>query len=146
MRGRVLARTWGWAIAGYMLGDVFCAGAGMGVPVFNIIFGSAVGWYTAEKVIRGGPMGQSLGKLLVISALTSLLTVLIMAVIWLPALKLLSGPAEKLANFGIPQLLYTPRASFIAWIILMVIVSPFLQFLVSVAAGNVALARRHPGR
>jgi hypothetical protein len=55
----------------------------------------------------------------------------IMAIIWLPALKWLFDSTGDLSNFGIPMILYSPRASFIGWIILMVLISPFLQFLMT---------------
>ena len=54
-----------------------------------------------------------------------------MAIIWLPTLEWLFDSTRDLSNFGIPMILYSPRASFIGWIILMVLISPFLQFLMT---------------
>jgi hypothetical protein len=47
--------------------------------------------------------------------------------------------AADLANFGIPMILYEPRASFIGWLLLMIFVSPFLQFLMTLFGAHLAL-------
>jgi hypothetical protein len=63
------------------------------------------------------------------AAVTSALTLVCMLVLWgLQALKL-GAPEAELANFGIPMILYRPRASFVGWLLLMIVVSPFLQVL-----------------
>ena len=63
-----------------------------------------------------------------------------MAVIWLPALRLLKLPEADLANFGIPLILYEPLPSFIGWMVLMVLISPFLQVLTTVFGAVLKLA------
>jgi len=50
-----------------------------------------------------------------------------------------------LANFGIPLILYEPRASFIVWLILMIVISPFLQFLMTLFGAQLALLWRRSG-
>ena len=42
-------------------------------------------------------------------------------------------------NFGVPLILYEPRASFVGWLVLMILVSPFLQLLTTVFASYVTL-------
>ncbi len=54
---------------------------------------------------------------------------------------MLSDPAADLANFGIPPILYEPRASFIGWLVLMIAISPVLQLLMSLLGSHLALIR-----
>ncbi len=42
-------------------------------------------------------------------------------------------------NSGIPMILYDPFASFIGWMVLMIIISPFLQFLMAILGAYVVL-------
>jgi hypothetical protein len=60
------------------------------------------------------------------------MTFAIMAVIWLPQLRKLAEPGFDAEEYGIPMILYTSTASFIAWIVLVVVISPFLQLMASV--------------
>jgi hypothetical protein len=53
---------------------------------------------------------------------------------------MLSDPAADIAHFGIPLILYEPVASFIGWIVLMVLISPFLQALAAAFSSSVRLA------
>jgi hypothetical protein len=121
----------------YIVLDVFCTAVGMGIPIFNILLGFGVGWYYSAKVLLNRREKNVLPKLFKVSLLTSFLTFVLMAIIWLPAVSKLFGPFEKIANFGIPMILYEPLASFIGWIILMVFIAPFLQLLVTVFTGNI---------
>jgi hypothetical protein len=57
---------------------------------------------------------------------------------------MLLDPSADLANFGIPLILFDPRASFIGWIVLMTIISPILQVLATAFASSVRLAWRTP--
>ncbi len=54
---------------------------------------------------------------------------------------MLSDPAADLANFGIPPILYEPRASFIGWLVLMIAISPVLQLLTTLLGSHLALIR-----
>lgn len=69
------------------------------------------------------------------------MTFVMMAVIWGRCIPMLFDPSADIANFGIPLLLYEPRASFVGWIVLMVLVSPFLQFLMTILGAHVGLLR-----
>src|SRR5512138_1578403 len=83
--------------------DLLAIGAGMGVPVFAILFGFLVGWF-APSVLAGSAAGmrQLLGRCLLTALLTSAFTFLLMLLIWGPATRMLFDPAADLANFGIP--------------------------------------------
>jgi hypothetical protein len=50
-------------------------------------------------------------------------------------------PKADLANFGIPLILYDPKMSFIGWLILMIVISPFLQLMSAVFTAFITLMR-----
>jgi hypothetical protein len=126
----------------YAVLDVLCIGMGMGVPICSILLGFPVGWYVGRRAVaRGRSLEDSLRSVLLGALMTSLFTFLMMAALWGRTIVLLFDPKADLVHFGIPQILYTPRASFIGWLFL----SPFFQFLMSVLGGNLALARRARG-
>ena len=137
---KILKMKLGWALALFAFLDVFCMGAGMGVPFFNILFGLPVGVYLALRLRDKASDTRSLmGKLLLWSAITSAFTVLLMAVVWLQATLMLFDPTADLANFGIPMILFEPLASFIGWLVLMILISPFLQMLMTLFGAQVTL-------
>jgi len=76
----------------------------------------------------------------VAALLTSAFTLLLMLLIWGPKVGMLLDPAADIANFGIPLILYEPLASFVGWLVLMVLISPFLQALAAAFASSVRLA------
>ncbi len=130
----------GWAITLYLFLVLLATGAGMGIPFFNILLGLPVGWWLVMRLSELTPDPHKLmGKLLLWSAVTAAATMLAMAIIWMPTFLMLFDPAADLANFGIPMVLYEPRASFIGWLGLMVVFSPFLQMLFSLLAAQVTL-------
>jgi len=113
-------------ILGYVVIDLICVGMGMGVPFFCILLGFPLGWFLAHKFI-------DIRKVLKYSLLTSAFTFLMMVVIWLSAMSpYFLNSTKDIANFGEPLLLFTPIASFWGWLVLMVIISPFLQLLTTV--------------
>jgi sterol desaturase/sphingolipid hydroxylase (fatty acid hydroxylase superfamily) len=113
----------------------------MGVPIFNIILGFFTGLYVGWKIVKPeDPVRTVLLTILIYSVVTSLVTFLLMAVLWLPAIRMLWDPAADIENFGTPMILYEPVASFIGWIWLMVVISPFLQMLMGVFGGLVGTA------
>jgi hypothetical protein len=70
-----------------------------------------------------------------------------MAALWGPTAKLLFDPQADLVNFGIPLILYDPRASFVGWLVLMIAISPFLQLLTTLFGAHLTLLlqlRRNP--
>jgi hypothetical protein len=121
----------------YGITDTLLVGMGMGVPILPILFGFPVGWYLGTHLVSD-PRGfaSALPRVLAWSALTSGLTFLEMLVIWGRTLPVIFGPASDVADFGHPFILYGPKASFIGWLVLMILVSPFLQFLMTVFGAN----------
>ena len=130
-----------WAFAVYALLDTVCAGMGMGVPFFCILLGFPAGWYIARLVIQeNAGIRPMLRKPLRYAIFYSLFTVALMAAIWGMTVPMLFNPSADLANFGIPMILYEPRASFIGWLVLMIFVSPLLQLLATVFGTYVTLS------
>ena len=136
----------GWVIVIYILLDGLATGIGMGVPFFNILFGFPVGVYLTLRLRKQSQLDENLiRRVLKWSALSACVTLLLMLVIWSSMASMLFDPAADLANFGIPMILYEPRASFIGWLALMILISPFLQFLMSLFGTQLMLAVRPRG-
>jgi prolipoprotein diacylglyceryltransferase len=125
----------------FILLDVACVALGVGVPVFSVLFGFPVGWYIAEKTLHDRTRNV-FTRILYRSFMTSAITFLIMAVVWKDMIPLIHNPGTDYRNFGHPLFLYDPRLSFIGWVILMIVVSPFLQMLTTVFASFITLASR----
>ena len=124
----------------YVVLDIFCMGIGMGVPFFNILFGFLVGWYLIRWISIGMcEVKDILKRMLIYSCITAGVTFLGMLLIWGWSVKMLYGPVADIVNFGLPQILYEPRKNFIAWLLLMILISPFLQLLTTVFAGHLTL-------
>jgi hypothetical protein len=124
----------------FLLLDLLAVGAGMGVPIFAIPFGFLVGWFAPPVLAETAPDVRSLLRRCVIAALlTSAFTFLLMLLIWGPKVRMLFDPTADIAHFGIPMILYEPAASFVGWIVLMVLLSPFLQALAATFASSVRL-------
>ena len=137
---RTFGQNWIGAFVAYIVIDGLCAGLGMGVPLFCILLGFSVGWFGAVRAwhfVPGhvGAMKRSLRYALI----TSLVTFVITAAIWGRLVPMLFNPVVNPGNMGLPLLLYEPRASLIGWLVLMIIVSPFLQFLMTVFGSFVTL-------
>ena len=132
-----------WALAIFGLVDIICMGLGMGVPIFCILLGLPVGWYIARRItLRPFDARRTLNKMLLGAALTSAFTFVGMALLWGHSVVMLFDPSADLANFGIPLILYEPLASFIGWLVLMIVISPFLQFLMTLFGSHLTLLWR----
>lgn len=130
----------GWALAIFAFLDIICIGLGMGVPIFCILFGLPVGWYFARRIsTRSFDTRRILSEMLKTAALTSAFTFVGMVVLWGRCIVMLFNPAADLVNFGFPQILYEPLASFIGWLVLMILISPFLQFLMTLFGSHLTL-------
>lgn len=128
-------------LALYILLVIFTIGMGMGVPLLTILLGAVVGWFLPEYLSLPAELGRdSLRALLRAAGLSSVISLVGLGVIWLPALSLLRDPAKDLTQFGMPLILYEPLASFIGWIVLMVLISPFMQFLMTLLGGMIRVA------
>jgi len=131
----------------YCVADVVCVGMGMGVPILCIALGFVVGWVLVRCLpLPVNDLVSALRKILRGALLTAGVTFGIMAVLWGHCVLWFFDPASDYANFGHPFILYDPKRSFIAWLVLMVIISPFLQLLTTVfsAFPTLALVRRSP--
>ncbi len=125
------------AIVLYVILDTLCVAAGRGVPVLCILFGFVMGWYLAIRLVPDPTrLNDGLPRILGWAALSALVTFLEMVVIWGPAAARLFGRRFTFAHLGHPFLPYRPRASLVSWILLMVLVSPVLQLLATVFAGD----------
>ena len=115
----------------------------MGVPIFCILFGFVVGWYIVRRVtLQGENPNNIFKKTFKYAIITSLFTLVVMAILWGPAIKLLFTPGYDFKNFGIPLILFEPKVSFIGWLVLMIFISPFLQLLTTIFAAHLTLLNR----
>lgn len=125
--------------------DLLAVGAGMGVPIFAILFGFIVGWIAPSTIFSAASdLRQLLRECLSVACVTSCFTLLIMIIIWGPITPMLLNSSADFVNFGIPMILYDPRASFIGWMVLMIIISPVLQILTTVFSSIVRIVWRMP--
>lgn len=119
-----------WALALFTLLDIICIGMGMGIPFFCILFGLPVGWYLVRHVTASTTrVHEVLRRVLRYAVVASAVTMLGMLAIWGTTISWLYEPGYDLVNTGVPQILYEPRASFIGWLALMIVISPILQLL-----------------
>lgn len=126
----------------YILIDMICVGAGMGVPIFCILLGFPLGWYIAKRISISTEHSHLMYyKILKLSLLASAFTFLQMIVIWGRTIPMLFNPMSDFKNFGHPFILYDPKISFIGWLILMIFLSPFLQLLTTIFASFITLIK-----
>ena len=121
---------------------VILSGIGMGVPIMNILFGFLVGWYSTRRVqILYNEQKKRFSKIFIYSLFCAGITLIIMLAIWGTTIQMLFDPTADLANFGHPMILFDPRASFIGWLILMIIISPILQLMTSIFSAFIILMK-----
>lgn len=71
---------------------------------------------------------------------TAAVTFGMMAALWGTfGVSALADPATDLAQTGIPPILYEARASFLGWLALMIVISPGLQLLTTIAAAHLTV-------
>ena len=128
------------AFAIFIISDLVCVGMGMGVPIFCIGFGFPLGWYIAKRVtVTTAKVKDVFRTVLLYAIATSAFTFVVMSVLWGPTIPMLLDPNSDFANFGIPLILYDPKISFIGWLVLMILISPFLQLLTTLFASYLTL-------
>jgi hypothetical protein len=138
--GRLLRLNTKSAVVLYLIVDLLCVGMGMGVPVFCILLGFVTGWYLARRAVAEGRVTRTILRRVLLGAiLASAVTFVLMAAVWGPVVPMAFDSGYDFENFGIPMLLFEPWASFVGWLVLMILVSPFLQLLTTVFAGYVTL-------
>lgn len=127
----------------YCLLDIVCVGLGMGVPFFCILLGFPAGWYLAKKIpIPTDNFNVVLARILKCASYAAAFTLFMMVIVWGRSVLLLFDAGADFQNFGHPFILYDPKISFIGWLGLMIIISPFLQLLVTVFMAIVVLVRK----
>jgi hypothetical protein len=129
------------ALGIYVFLDIICIGMGMGVPFFCILFGLPVGWYIVSRLTAEQEgMRYVFQKVLLYAAIAAAVTFLGMLLVWGPlSIVSLSDPTTDFVNTGVPMILYEPKASFIGWVVLMVVISPALQLLTTLFGSHLAL-------
>jgi hypothetical protein len=126
----------------YILIDIICVGAGMGVPIFCILLGFPLGWYITQRVTASTEqLYQKYYKIFKFSLLAAIFTFILMLVVWGRTVPKFFDSSYDFQNFGHPDILYDPKISFIGWHILMIIISPFLQLLTTIFAVFITLIR-----
>jgi hypothetical protein len=124
----------------FMVLDTICVGMGMGVPVFCILLGFVVGWYIARvAVAQTEAVEDVVRKFLPHALATAAYTFVVMALLWGRWLVILFDPSTDYATLGIPMILVEPKASFIGWQALMILISPFMQVLTTLFGSHIAL-------
>jgi len=114
----------------------------MGVPILCIVFGFVVGWYIAKKAtIATADVKNILREILVYAIASSAFTFVVMSVIWGSTIPMLFDPSADFQNFGHPFILYDPKVSFVGWLVLMILISPFLQLLTTIFGSYLTLLR-----
>jgi len=142
------------ALGLYVALDVLAIGMGMGVPIFCILLGFPAGWYAvriaaarlerergpADVPPQGGISVALLRRVLAYALVASGVTLLAMAALWGAwGVAVLFDPPTDYSQLGMPLLLFEPKASFIGWLVLMIVISPVLQLLAMVFGSHVAL-------
>lgn len=84
-------------------------------------------------------------KVFIYAIITSIFTLIFMCIIWGSTIIMLFNPATDFKNLGIPLILYDPKISFIGWIVLMILISPFLQLLATIFTSYLTLLRQLNG-
>lgn len=133
----------GWLLFIYIIIDILCTGAGMGVPIFNILFSFFVGWALIKIIlIKNNCIIEVLQKSFKYAVWTAFVTFILMLIIWGRTILLLFDDNYDFEKFGHPFILYHPKISFIGWLVLMIFISPILQLLATVFSVNVTLLNR----
>lgn len=127
-------------VISYIFIDIMCVGAGMGVPVFCILLGFPLGWYITQRIyVSTEQLFQKYYEIIKFSLLAAIFTFILMLVVWGWTIPKFFDPSFDFQNFGLPNILYDPKISFIGWNILMIIISPFLQLLTTIFAAFITL-------
>jgi hypothetical protein len=130
MMSKLIALKPLWALLFFTLINIIFIGMGMGVPFFCILMGIPLGWFLVlYATARTSGTREVMWKVLIYAAIAASITMVGMLIIWLPISTVLFDPGNDLSTTGVPLILYEPRASFIGWLGLMIVISPVLQLL-----------------
>jgi hypothetical protein len=131
------------ALVAYVVMDALCAALGMGVPVACILLGLGVGWFGALRAeFYLGTPALAMRRVLRYAWITSGVTFVIMLGVWGRLIRFLLNPRVDPGSMGLPLILYDPLASFIGWLVLMILIAPALQFLTTLGGAYLTFAAR----
>ena len=137
---RILRLNTRIAFAIFVVVDLVCVGMGMGVPLACILFGFFVGWYIAKRAtIATANVRDVFRGVFVQAIVTAAFTFVVMSLIWGRTIPMIFNPSADFQNFGHPFILYDPKLSFIGWLVLMILISPFLQLLTTIFGSYLTL-------
>jgi hypothetical protein len=137
---RILRLNTKTAFAVFVIVDLVCVGMGMGVPLACILFGFFVGWYIAKRAtIATANVRDVFRGVFVQAIVTAAFTFVVMSLIWGRTIPMIFNPSADFQNFGHPFILYDPKLSFIGWLVLMILISPFLQLLTTIFGSYLTL-------
>lgn len=129
-----------WVFVLFILLDIICVGMGMGVPFFCILLGFPLGWFLVRYITATPmPTRQTFRRILIYALVAAVVTLFLMLVLWAPLATYLFDPTRDLSQTGIPMILYEPFASLIGWLVLMILISPFLQLLAIIFSAYLTL-------
>jgi hypothetical protein len=112
-----------------------------------------VGWYLAsvqlarlraqagDVPVREVPV-PAIRSLALQAAGLATVSLVVLAVIWLPQLPVVADSSVTATEWGVPLILYGSQASKAGWMVLMLVISPVAQFAVTLAAAAVRLSLR----
>ncbi len=137
---RILRLNTRTAFAIFVIVDLLCVGMGMGVPLACILFGFFVGWHIAKRATMATTNVKGVfGRVFVQAIVTAAFTFVVMSLIWGRTIPMIFNPSADFQNFGHPFILYDPKISFIGWLVLMILISPFLQLLTTIFGAYLTL-------
>jgi len=131
------------ALFAYVLLDFLMLAAGMGVPVFCVLLGVAVGWFGARRaeyfLPEPGPAMRRVVRYAMVCAGT---TAALLLGLWAPLVPRLLSPDVDLYAMGLPSLPGEPRLSAVLLLALLIVVTPLLQFLAVLGGAYLTFMRR----
>ncbi|MEO0086350.1 MAG: hypothetical protein ABIK37_06945 [candidate division WOR-3 bacterium] len=129
---KTFGQHWAGAFIAYIVMDLLLAGLGLGTPVFCIVFGFGVGWFSARRAEFFVPnIKGAMKRALRYAFLTSAVTMVLMAIIWARLVPILLNPRVNPGSLGLPLNLYDTRWSLAGWLLLMVFTGPAIQVLMT---------------
>jgi hypothetical protein len=138
---KTFGQHWVGAFVSYVVLDLLCTALGMGVPLFAIMLGFSVGWFAAWRAMYFlQETRAAMIRVLRYALLCAAVTAVSQAVIWGWLVPKLFDPVVNPGNMGLPLLLYEPKASLAGWLVLMIVVSPLLQFSMVVLGAYLTVA------
>jgi hypothetical protein len=127
----------------YLLGAVVCVGTGRWAPFFCIGFGLIMGWYITRRVVlRTNDFTLILHRIMHKAVVTSLLTFLLMVIIWGREIGMSPDPHASLTNFGFPLVFDITRVGYSNWFVVMIISAPLLQLMTTIFVSFLTLLSR----